>query len=245
MHTLLALLLAASGVASQASAATQYVTSKDGTKIAYDVTGSGPVVILLHGGGQDRQTWHRAGYVKRLAQEFTVVTVDIRGNGESDKPADVAAYRSERIVEDTLAVADAIKAARFALWGFSYGANVGRYVASQSDRVSAMVYIGIPFGPAVDDVFMSYIKKMPAPPTWITAMLSYAPVEAADMKCPTLWVVGTNNEAAYASAKQYQPKLAGTKVVLEFVEGLNHSQEFVSIDRVFPTELEFTRAHAR
>src|SRR5688572_27033120 len=149
MQTLLALLLAVSAVRAQVPT-TQFVTSKDGTKIAYDVAGSGPVVILLHGGGQERKSWHRAGYVTRLAKEFTVVTLDMRGNGESDKPAPVAAYAWERMNEDILAVADAIKAPRFAIWGFSYGANVGRYLASQSDRVTSMVYIGIPFGPAVD-----------------------------------------------------------------------------------------------
>ena len=69
---------------------TQFIVSKDQTSIAYDVVGSGPVVILLHGGGQDRQAWHRRGYVTRLAQECTAVTIDIRGNGDSDKPAAVA-----------------------------------------------------------------------------------------------------------------------------------------------------------
>ena len=47
-----------------------------------------------------------------------MVTLDIRGNGESDKPGPVSAYSSERINEDILAVADAIKAPRFAIWGF-------------------------------------------------------------------------------------------------------------------------------
>ncbi|HYE85612.1 MAG TPA: alpha/beta fold hydrolase, partial [Vicinamibacterales bacterium] len=149
------------------------VTSKDGTTIAFDVTGTGPVIILLHGGGMNRQSWHNAGYVARLAKEFTVVTMDFRGAGESDKPAAPSAYHFERINEDILAVADAVKAPRFSIWGFSYGANVGRYLASRSDRVASMVYIGVPFGPAVDDLFMSYIKKMPSPPPWISALIDY------------------------------------------------------------------------
>ena len=233
------------GLAQAPAAKTQFVTSKDGTKISYDVTGSGPVVMLLHGGGTDRQSWHQAGYVARLAKEFTVVAIDIRGNGESDRPQPASAYSWERINEDILAVADAVKAPRFALWGFSYGANVGRYLASRSDRVTAMVYIGINFGAAVDETFMSYIKKMPNPPIWITALIGYPRVEPSDMKCPTLWLVGTNNEAAYASAKQYGAKLAGTKVTLAVVDGLNHPQEFEQIDRVFPREVEFTRANIR
>lgn len=222
-----------------------FATSKDGTRIAYDVRGSGPVVVLLHGGGQTRQVWHKAGYVDRLAKEFTVVTIDIRGNGESDKPPAVEAYQFERINADILAVADAVKAQRFVLWGFSYGANVGRYLASRSDRVGAMVYIGINFGPAVGGGFLDAVKKMPAPPVWITAMLSYPPVEPADMRCPTLWLVGSNNEIAMDSAKEYRGRLAGTRVTLEVIDGLNHPQELDVIDRVLPAEIAFTRAHAR
>jgi len=241
MHTFIAIGLALTSFQVPA-VTTQFVTSKDGTKIAYDVAGSGPVVILLHGGGQERKSWHRAGYVARLAKEYTVVTLDIRGNGESDKPGPVSAYSWERINEDILAVADVIKTPRFAIWGFSYGANVGRYLASRSDRVVSMVYIGINFGAAVDETFMAYIKKMPTVPVWITALIGYPPVEPSDMKCPTLWVVGTNNENAFKSAEFYKPKLAGTKVTLAVFDGLNHPQEFEQIDRVFARESEFTRA---
>src|SRR5687767_6855120 len=88
----------------------QFVTSKDGTKIAYDVAGSGPVVILLHGGGQDRRVWHQGGYVARLAKEFTVVSIDLRGAGQSEAPKTESAYAVERINEDILAVADVVKA---------------------------------------------------------------------------------------------------------------------------------------
>ena len=225
--------------------ATQFVTSWDGTKVAYDVTGSGPTVILLHGGGMNRRSWHSAGYVERLAKEFTVVTIDIRGNGDSDRVTDESAFWFERINDDILAVADAVKAQRFALWGFSYGANVGRYLASRSDRVTSMVYIGINFGAAVNETFLGYIKQMPLPPKYITAMIGYPAVEPADMKCPTLWVVGSRNENAFASAQAYKPKLAGTKVTLEIFEGLDHPQEFAMIDRVFQREIEFTRAHSR
>ena len=224
---------------------TRFVTSKDGTKIAYDVAGSGPAVILLHGGGLTRRSWHAAGYVARLAKEFTVVTIDIRGNGESGKLTDESAFWFERINEDILAVADAVKAQRFSLWGFSYGANVGRYLASRSDRVSSMIIIGINFGAAVNETFMSFIKKMPTPEPWLTAMIEYPPVEPADMKCPTLWLVGSKNDNAFQSAEAYKSKLAGTRVTLAVIDGLNHPQELEQIDRVFPREVEFTRAHSR
>jgi pimeloyl-ACP methyl ester carboxylesterase len=154
-----------------ARSAARFVVSGDGTQIAYDATGSGPVVILLHGGGRDRLSWHDAGYVSRLASEFTVVTVDLRGNGSSDKPTTTEAYAVERLREDILAVADAVGARRFTLWGFSYGANVGRYVAAASDRVQAMVSIGIPFGPAADGGFRAAILQLRA--KWAPVIEAY------------------------------------------------------------------------
>jgi pimeloyl-ACP methyl ester carboxylesterase len=141
----------------EGSPSTRFATSNDGTRLAFDVTGSGPAVMLLHGGGQTRKSWHDAGYVARLAKDFTVITVDLRGNGESDHPVSPAAYAVDRLCEDLIAVADEAGVPRFALWGFSYGANVGRYLAARSDRVSAMIYIGIPFGPAATGAFRQYI----------------------------------------------------------------------------------------
>lgn len=238
----IAIALALSGIAQAAAPPTRFVTSKDGVRIAYDVSGSGPVVVLLHGGGQDRRSWHRAGYVSRLAADFTVVTIDIRGNGDSGKPTDASAYHFARINDDVLAVADAVKAQTFSLWGFSYGANVGRYLASQSDRVQSMVYIGIPFGAAVGGRFLDAVRKMASPPVWITAMLSYPPVEPSDMRPPTLWLVGSNNEVAMDSVAEYRDRLKGTRVTLEVVDGLNHPQELELIDRVLAREVAFTKA---
>src|SRR5262249_24229930 len=81
---------------------TRFVTSKDGTRIAYDVTGAGPALILLHGGGGNRHDWHEAGYVARLSSAFTVIAIDQRGSGESDKPLTASAYAIDTLVDDVL-----------------------------------------------------------------------------------------------------------------------------------------------
>jgi pimeloyl-ACP methyl ester carboxylesterase len=257
------------------SSETRFTVSRDGTRIAFDVTGSGPPVMLLHGGGQTRKSWHEAGYVERLAREFTVIAVDLRGSGESARPEDVEAYAIDRLSEDLLAVADEAGASRFALWGFSYGANVGRYLAARSDRVTSMIYIGIPFGAAASGAFRQYIvdtlakwtpvvekakartldpASLPEPDrarwesgvvpltlAWLGAMLDYPPVEPSELKCPTLWLVGSLNEGALASVRAYEGKLEGTNVTVLAVEGLDHMQELTEIDRVFEQEVAFTR----
>jgi pimeloyl-ACP methyl ester carboxylesterase len=86
--------------------------------------------------------------------------MDIRGHGESDKPIDQAAYTSDQLVRDILAVADYCGADNFILWGYSFGANIARYLAAQSDRVTGSIIIGIPFGPGASSEFRAYIANL-------------------------------------------------------------------------------------
>jgi pimeloyl-ACP methyl ester carboxylesterase len=255
--------------------ATKFATSKDGTRIAYEVTGSGPAIMLLHGAGQSKQEWARTDYVKRLAPNFTVISVDLRGNGESDKPLKTEAYAIDRLVEDLLAVADAANAPRFHVWGFAYGGLVGRYLAARSDRVKSLAYIAIPFGPAATGVYKDALTGFRArwqpiiaaheagtlnrstiSPgdyealtkggirlafAWQGALLEYPPVEPAEMKVPTLWMVATGDTEAMASVKVYEPKLAGTKVTLATIDGPTHSETLQRIDLTFDKLVEFTK----
>lgn len=142
------------------SSNTLYAQSPDGTQIAFDVTGDGPTIILLHGGGGSRQNWHEVGYVDGAKDSFRVIAMDIRGHGESDKPIDKASYTTDKLVQDILAVADYCRAKSFVLWGFSYGGNISRYLAAQSDRVVGSIIMGIPFGPGASDEARTYIENM-------------------------------------------------------------------------------------
>jgi pimeloyl-ACP methyl ester carboxylesterase len=71
------------------------VKSRDGTKIAYDKVGTGPVVILVLGALNSRKSG--ASLAKLLASSFTVVSYDRRGRGAS---TDTTPYAPEREVED-------------------------------------------------------------------------------------------------------------------------------------------------
>ena len=138
---------------------TSFVVSKDGTRIAYDKTGTGRAVVLLHGGGQSRRVWHDNGYVARLSDDFTVIVVDIRGHGESDGPRGVEAYAIDRICDDIVAVAEDAHFTRFAVWGYSFGGNIARYLA-RSECVSKIVMIGVGFGAAAPPSFKDYALSL-------------------------------------------------------------------------------------
>jgi pimeloyl-ACP methyl ester carboxylesterase len=81
----------------------QTVTSKDGTKIAYDKKGKGPAVILVLGALNSRKSG--AKLAKLLMTQFTVLSYDRRGRGDS---TDTAPYSPQREVEDIAALIGAV-----------------------------------------------------------------------------------------------------------------------------------------
>lgn len=93
--------------------------SKDGTTIAYDVTGAGPAVILVDGALGSRATFGGDSELARLlAPDFAVYTYDRRGRGAS---SDTQPFAVAREVEDIEALIDAAGGEAY-LYGISSGA---------------------------------------------------------------------------------------------------------------------------
>ena len=134
-----------------------FANSPDGTRIAYEQSGAGPALVLLHGGGNSRQMWHEVGYIERLRDHFTVIALDLRGHGESGLPTDPSDYTEDKMIQDILAVADACGVERFTIWGFSFGGKVGAYVAAHSERVAKIVLMGTPLGPFISNEFRQHM----------------------------------------------------------------------------------------
>ena len=135
-------------------------TAADGTKIAYERTGAGPALILLHGGGQTHTAWSESGYIERLSKRFTVITMDQRGTGESDKPVSLEGYALDRVLGDIATVADAAGAQKFHIWGYGHGATIGRYLAAQSDRVISAVLVATTMGPPMTGIVKEAVVAM-------------------------------------------------------------------------------------
>jgi pimeloyl-ACP methyl ester carboxylesterase len=110
-------------------------TSRDGTALAYQVTGQGPTVILVSGAMSTGGTV--APLAQRLADRCTAVVYDRRGRGES---GDTKPYAVEREVEDLAALIDAV-GGEAALFGVSSGgALVLQAVANGLPAARAAVY---------------------------------------------------------------------------------------------------------
>lgn len=102
----------------------QWVSSKDGTRIAYEVIGGGPTLVMQHGAVFDRNSWRDLGYVDALVDRFRLILIDARGHGESDGPDDPAAYSFAKVAEDVAAVVEAECDEPSTLWGYSMGGRI-------------------------------------------------------------------------------------------------------------------------
>ncbi len=249
------------------------IVSSDGARIAYDVTGKGPALMLLHGAGKTRRDWHSLGYVDRLKDDFTVITVDIRGMGESGFLTEKADYEIGRICDDISAVADACSAERFSIWGYSFGGGIARYAASCLDCVTALALVGVPLGPSVDLELQGFIDgflKKWGPvaaaykedtlseeerasaargsiPVWVAffqAMRDWPDIGPRDIRCPTILAVGSKDPGPLDWVMKNRTTLDETGICVQIIEGLSHQQEFEEMEKVLSIILPFLKGKA-
>jgi pimeloyl-ACP methyl ester carboxylesterase len=117
------------------------IPGSGGVPIHVAVGGSGPAVVLLHGFPQTHYMWREVA--GRLSGDHTVIVPDLRGYGESGKPAEAGddTYSKRTMGDDVVAVAAALGHERFGLIGHDRGALVGvRAALDHPDRVR---YLGI------------------------------------------------------------------------------------------------------
>lgn len=118
----------------------------DGLTIAAQEWGNpnGPEILFIHGFAQSHLSWMRQ-VGSRLTEEFHIVTYDLRGHGNSDKPLDPARYRDSRAWGDEVqAVMDAARLKRPLLSGWSYaGRVISDYIATHgAEKLAGINYTG-------------------------------------------------------------------------------------------------------
>ena len=103
----------------------------DGIHIRARVAGAGPPVLLLHGYPETHVCWHAVA-PRLVAAGFTVVAADLRGYGDSARPAsapDHSTYSKRAMAADQVAVMRALGHARFAVAGHDRGGRVAHRMA--------------------------------------------------------------------------------------------------------------------
>ncbi len=124
--------------------------------------GNGPPLLLLHGHPQTHAMWHKIA--PRLARDFTVVAADLRGYGESSKPAstpDHAAYSKRAMARDQIEVMRKLGFEKFSVAGHDRGARCAyRMALDHPERVGKLAVLDIiPTGEAFRRADMEFGLK--------------------------------------------------------------------------------------
>jgi len=95
-------------------------TKLNNTEIAYDDQGSGPAIVLIHGYPFNRSMWTEQ--VQSLADRYRVITIDLRGHGDSE--ASTGASTMTLMAEDVAQLMDELGIERAVVGGLSMGGYV-------------------------------------------------------------------------------------------------------------------------
>jgi haloacetate dehalogenase len=117
----------------------------DGVRIHAVVGGAGPPILLLHGYPQTHAMWHRVA--PGLTDRHTVVLADLRGYGDSSRPAsstDHASYSKRAMADDQVGLMRRLGFDRFAVVGHDRGARVAhRLCLDHPGSVSRAAFLDI------------------------------------------------------------------------------------------------------
>jgi pimeloyl-ACP methyl ester carboxylesterase len=119
--------VSAPGLAQEPKFKAVSVKTPDGLTISAQDWGNpnGPEILFIHGFSQSHLSWIKQVTSGDLAKEFHMVTYDLRGHGNSDKPFDPERYKDSKAWGDEVqAVMDATGLKRPVLVGWSYGGRV-------------------------------------------------------------------------------------------------------------------------
>jgi pimeloyl-ACP methyl ester carboxylesterase len=99
-----------------------YFPGRDGSRLAYQETGTGRPLILIHGHQERGAAWVESGLAGRLAARgYRVIMPDLRAHGDSARSHDPGAYPPDVLADDGLALVDHLGLADYDLAGHSLG----------------------------------------------------------------------------------------------------------------------------
>jgi pimeloyl-ACP methyl ester carboxylesterase len=128
----------------QVDSVTGYFKSFDGTKIYYEVRGTGMPVVLVHGFIVNGESWKRTTLFNDLLNGgYKVISLDMRGNGKSDKPHTAAAYENDAEAKDIMGLLDQLGINEYHVVGYSRGSIIVARLLVLDKRIKKAVMGGM------------------------------------------------------------------------------------------------------
>ena len=115
----------------------------NGVKLSYRVYGTGFPVILIHGYGAKKEIWNPQ--IVELRKKYKVITFDIRGTGESDRPN--MHYTMKMLAEDVNGLTDSLQIEKAHIVGRSFGGMIAQnFTLLFPQKVEKLVLIATNYG---------------------------------------------------------------------------------------------------
>jgi len=126
---------------------THRMIETNGIRMHIAEQGEGPLVLLCHGFPESWYSWRHQ--LRALAEAgFKAVAPDMRGYGQTDRPAEIEKYTLFHLVGDMLGVLEALQTETTIVVGHDWGAPVAWHAALlRPDRFRAVVGLSVPFRP--------------------------------------------------------------------------------------------------
>jgi pimeloyl-ACP methyl ester carboxylesterase len=187
---LIAVVAVGAGLASapRADSSVATVSSKDGTRIAVECAGSGPTLVVVHGGSGDRSRWRPL--FPLWTSQFTVCAMDRRGHGESGDSAD---YSLQKEAEDVAAVVESQPGPVYLL-GHSLGGVAALEAAFLTGKIGKLVLYEPPVQEHAREPIARRMEQMIAAGnreealvTFMREIVMVSPEQIAAMQGRPLW----------------------------------------------------------
>ncbi|MDR1405562.1 MAG: alpha/beta hydrolase [Candidatus Methanoplasma sp.] len=206
----------------------------NGIEIHYEVYGTGPPIILLHGNGESMEIFDRLA--EDLCSGHTVFLIDTRGHGES-QGMDSFCYAD--IAEDVAAFITSLNICRPILYGFSDGGIAGLMLASKyPDMLAGLIVSGanltpkdLKLGFRIYLRLMYRIKRDPL----LKLMLDEPNITESDLRrisVPTLVTAGEKDIVRVSHAEYIADTVQNGRLTVAKDE--DHSSYIVNSEKLYP-----------
>ncbi|MYB28436.1 MAG: alpha/beta fold hydrolase [Acidimicrobiaceae bacterium] len=133
---------------------------RTGIDVYYEIEGTGDPLLLIMGTSADHTTW--AAQVEAYRDDYTVITYDARGTGQSTHPEDLSDYSMRILADDAAALLDCIGVERAHVSGLSLGSATAQELAVNHPAKVATLQLHCTWGRS-DEWFIRMIETLETP----------------------------------------------------------------------------------
>lgn len=241
-----------------------YFDAPDGFRIAYDVVGEGPPLVLLHGLSNDKRMWANYGILQALAPDYTVITLDLRGCGDSQASAHPADYQLGLHIDDVAGILDTLGYETAAVWGWSLGGTLALHLGAYSSRFQPVIAAGATFGQQFSPEWREQQRAIWEPMALakaqnrlyelsevarpfaartdfdvffarLDAYAAWPPIHPTDLQTPAILYTGTNDGRVFTELNAQREAIQAAGHQLYVFSNFNHVQLVMQTEIILPT----------